>query len=236
MSVTSPVRPHARVLVHACWALMAVMLLFWARPAAAQIVTNGSFEANVNVFNNVPGWTAAAGGCGAIARAGGVDSGGGLAPAATDGTRVVEFNTGFATINCTFYQDVAIPAGSTATLAYALGTRAGGPSPGSSVTLRVVPTVGVPIAAYTWNSASGSDPMVERTAVDISAFAGQTVRILLTMDHQALYFATYMDNVRVTATAAGPTPVPTLSEWAMILFGLVLAGGAALMVQRRRFV
>lgn len=28
--------------------------------------------------------------------------------------------------------------------------------------------------------------------------------------------------------------VPTLSEWAMILFGVLLAGGAALMVQRRR--
>lgn len=34
--------------------------------------------------------------------------------------------------------------------------------------------------------------------------------------------------------AAGPQPVPTLSEWAMILFGAVLAGGAALHIQRRR--
>lgn len=30
------------------------------------------------------------------------------------------------------------------------------------------------------------------------------------------------------------SPVPTLSEWAMILFGTVLAGGAALYLQRRR--
>ncbi len=29
-------------------------------------------------------------------------------------------------------------------------------------------------------------------------------------------------------------PVPTLSEWAMILMGLMLAGGAALVLQRRR--
>lgn len=34
--------------------------------------------------------------------------------------------------------------------------------------------------------------------------------------------------------APAPAPVPTLSEWAMILFGLILAGGAAVMVQRRR--
>lgn len=30
-----------------------------------------------------------------------------------------------------------------------------------------------------------------------------------------------------------PAPVPTLSEWVMILLGLILAGGAALIVQRR---
>ncbi len=34
---------------------------------------------------------------------------------------------------------------------------------------------------------------------------------------------------------SAPAPVPTLSEWAMILLGLTLAGGAALLVQRRRF-
>jgi hypothetical protein len=33
---------------------------------------------------------------------------------------------------------------------------------------------------------------------------------------------------------AGPTPVPTMSEWAMILFGAILAGGTALYLQRRR--
>lgn len=31
-----------------------------------------------------------------------------------------------------------------------------------------------------------------------------------------------------------PATIPTLSEWAMILFGLLLAGGAAVMIQRRR--
>lgn len=30
-----------------------------------------------------------------------------------------------------------------------------------------------------------------------------------------------------------PAPVPTMTEWAMILFGLILAGGAAVMIQRR---
>ena len=40
----------------------------------------------------------------------------------------------------------------------------------------------------------------------------------------------------LTAAAAGasPTPVPTMSNWAMILLGLILAGGAALYIQRRQ--
>lgn len=35
-------------------------------------------------------------------------------------------------------------------------------------------------------------------------------------------------------TSGAPAPVPTLSEWAMILLGAVLAGGAALQLHRRR--
>lgn len=41
-------------------------------------------------------------------------------------------------------------------------------------------------------------------------------------------------NALVSASPPAPTPVPTLSEWAMILLGLTLAGGAALVIQRRR--
>ncbi len=44
-------------------------------------------------------------------------------------------------------------------------------------------------------------------------------------------------NNRATATAtiaAPPTPVPTLTEWAMILLGALLAGGAVLQLERRR--
>lgn len=45
----------------------------------------------------------------------------------------------------------------------------------------------------------------------------------------------------VTATLTSivppaPAPVPTLAEWAMILFGVMLAGGAAFLIQRRRAV
>jgi len=39
---------------------------------------------------------------------------------------------------------------------------------------------------------------------------------------------------RLNLVAAPPAAVPTLSEWAMILFALALAGTAAMFVQRRR--
>jgi len=39
--------------------------------------------------------------------------------------------------------------------------------------------------------------------------------------------------VGVSGTPA-PTPVPTLSQWAMILLAVLLAGGAALRIQGRR--
>lgn len=38
----------------------------------------------------------------------------------------------------------------------------------------------------------------------------------------------------VTISSAAPAAVPTMSEWAMILMGVLLAGGAAVVVQRRR--
>ena len=53
----------------------------------------------------------------------------------------------------------------------------------------------------------------------------------------ALYSADYSASrtFRITAAPFVPTvTVPTLSEWAMILFGLGLAGSAAVIVQRRR--
>ncbi|NBB65879.1 IPTL-CTERM sorting domain-containing protein [Pseudomonas sp. ODNR1LW] len=39
-----------------------------------------------------------------------------------------------------------------------------------------------------------------------------------------------------TAATTPPSTIPTMSEWAMILFGLSLAGGAALYIQRRRMI
>lgn len=40
----------------------------------------------------------------------------------------------------------------------------------------------------------------------------------------------------ITYSLGAPAAVPTMTEWAMILFGLILAGGAAAIIQRRRML
>lgn len=44
----------------------------------------------------------------------------------------------------------------------------------------------------------------------------------------------YLDDVSVAEAGASVATIPTMSEWARILLGLTLAGGAALYIQRRR--
>lgn len=43
-----------------------------------------------------------------------------------------------------------------------------------------------------------------------------------------------LSSIEIDSCAIPPAPVPTLSEWAIILLGVALAGAAALMLQRRR--
>lgn len=48
------------------------------------------------------------------------------------------------------------------------------------------------------------------------------------------YFECGGDTYLLPGHVAPPAPIPTLSEWAMILLGVALAGGAALTIHRRR--
>lgn len=41
-------------------------------------------------------------------------------------------------------------------------------------------------------------------------------------------------DARLTFVAPAPAAVPTMSEWAMILFAIAMAGAAAIMIQKRR--
>lgn len=217
------------------WRLFPVVLagLFLAAGSAAaqtELVTNGSFESNLDSFNDVPGWTGDPGPCGYTARIGGAD----FRPAATAGAQVLELATGSSTITCTVYQDIAIPAGATGDLTYAIGVNATAAS-ASTLKFEIVPTVGPLVTVYSWMGTSPAETLAARTPVSIAPYAGQTIRLRVTHDHVSQYFNSFLDDVSVRVTvAAPPAPVPTLGEWAMILLGFVLAAGAALYLQRRR--
>lgn len=54
-------------------------------------------------------------------------------------------------------------------------------------------------------------------------------------EDNTVFLASYDPTPRdLILSRAAPTPVPTMTEWAMILFGMTLAGGAALYIQRRK--
>lgn len=67
-----------------------------------------------------------------------------------------------------------------------------------------------------------ADVVPNSTFADLDA-AGRTS----TGPYDSRFIATF-------ATVPPPAPVPTMSEWAMIILGTMLAGGAALYIQRRR--
>lgn len=79
-----------------------------------------------------------------------------------------------------------------------------------------------------WRSSS-SNPYAGGEAAYINSGANPALWTTGSWFVQAAYDWSFVANFN-----APPAPVPTLSEWAMILFGLVLAGGAVVMVQRRR--
>ena len=72
---------------------------------------------------------------------------------------------------------------------------------------------------------------VGRAGLDFSLAGSDAYRATWTFRNGVLTSGT---GPTLVAAAPAPAPVPTMSEWAMILFGLMLAGGAALYIQRRQ--
>ncbi len=204
-----------------------------ALAATANGVVNGDFQTG-----NTNGWTFSC-----PASGGAVTGGLGAADLAIDSGSTWGYlnDQGQAAVDCDLYQDIAIPASATAaslTMRYALtgsnaqdGTetrRIDVTTPAGVVLVNIQPSVNR-------NTTRAFAPLA--APVDLTAYAGQTVRIRARASNPANSGSANVigiDDVVLSVTT--PDPVPTLSEWAMILLGLTLAGGAALMVQRRRFV
>lgn len=78
-------------------------------------------------------------------------------------------------------------------------------------------------------------PAVDTPVIDISAYAGQTVRIRAVVNAQSNFTQGILDNVRVIATPlAAPASIPTLSEWSLMGLSSVMAMFGIARMRRRQ--
>jgi hypothetical protein len=243
---------------HFKWLLVASLAFSGTYASAQNLVLNPSFEtvtsgsAGGNASNAIPtNWTQTQSvgvGCafesltagqtpvnGADFTIGAVGSNQAFLP--TDGTHVLISDQGPSNTVCQIYQDVAVPPGANATLTLAAGAvfRYNG-SNNSVVNVSVTTPGGTLISSiYTRSSAAGvNDPLVDRGSVNLAAYAGQTVRIIATATVPNIDWAgLQIDNVRLLANGAASTPVPTMSEWTLILCGMLLLATGTLFLRRR---
>lgn len=200
-------------------AFAAVLSLALAPAASAQnLITNGGFEAG-----GLAPWISAGWGnsnqmrSGANAVITGCSGAPCLNPAVSSGM---------------IHQDVVTTPGTSYTLTFWYRTTGGADTP---VELQALVSNGVPTnggagtctgsCVFGTQAATAVYAQVTRTFVATSA--STRITILGRNDPGGMI----IDDVSVVAA---PAAVPTMSEWAMILLGLMLAGGAALYIQRRQ--
>jgi len=208
-----------RSLAGLCTAIVTIMI---APSAFAQdVVVNGGFE--TQPLASLASWTST----GWIGANGPARTGTGTA-----GTGCV--GAGCLTVGSSgqMYQDVVTTPGTTYTLTFWYVTSHPLDSP---FELQALLSNGVPTnggagtctgnCVFQTQTAPGTYTQVTQTYVASSA--STRITFLGRNDPQGVY----IDDVSLVPA---PAPVPTLSEWAMILFGLMLAGGAVLYIQRRQ--
>ncbi|MBB5744454.1 IPTL-CTERM sorting domain-containing protein [Brevundimonas variabilis] len=195
----------------------AALIAFPQAANAADIITNGSFNTDLT------GWTLDAGANCTYSWSSDV------VPGVTGGHAR---SSAFGPSTCGLYQTVTLPAGPGA-LTLSLGTSSSGGGPLDRSSLQIRSTANAVLTTlYTRTGDQPVDSVQTRGPYDLSAYAGQTVRVYFETVHDSGPYIQRIDNVVLDAGA--PAPIPTLSEWAMILFGTILAGGAALYIQRRQ--
>ena len=235
------------------------LLCFSAAPAAAQtdVLTNGSFESGLT------GWTTATNlGGGAVGTCGyngavapGTETLTSVAGfPATDGTQIalgsVSQTAGAGLIvSCVLYQDVAIPAGATtATFSFDIGVKnaLNNNNIDNAAVVGIYSTATVPAfgdtavvggASGKINYTQATDVTLQHNAsasINISSKAGQTVRFaIINAANQLGHENIGVDHVQFLVNTSSSTGVPTLSQWSMILLGLLL-GGTGFVVLRHR--
>jgi hypothetical protein len=95
---------------------------------------------------------------------------------------------------------------------------------------------GVLQTLYLQGSTTGSVASMDTAQFDISALAGQTIRIRAVINAEFNNTEGVLDNVRILATPLSAVSTPTLSEWSLIFLALLLAGAGSLYANRMRSV
>lgn len=215
--------------------MLTTLICAGSAAAQTQLVTNPSFEGGLT------GWTQTnSGACTFLARSSGAVQPSDPSPAApADGANYANIGPTNGGQTCYLYQDITVPSGQTTqlTFAAAAGFSSGANTVSYAAKFEVVnPTTSAVLATpYQRDGTQGSAANFANFSLSLTPYAGQTIRLRgVFINGPDCCNDAYFDNVLAVATPTGPQPVPTLSEWAMILFGLGLAGGAAVLVQRRR--
>lgn len=177
--------------------------------SAANLALNFSFEGN-----STANWTATTNGGGCIwasLASGSNTTGAGdfLVPQAVDGSDVVMSDDTGPGNTCTFYQDVAIPAATTASLTVAVGAVFKNIFNTGSVSFDVTTTGGAELVnVYARNNTQGNDPLALRPTVDLTPYAGTTVRLILTRINTGSPVGAELDDVVLSDPAADQVQLP----------------------------
>lgn len=246
-----------------CKSVFAALLLsFCGSALGVELVVNGTFESNGGVNTSIlTGWTVTdqnqAGSSGSWFAQSGTSAPAGsvLTVAAPPQGTFAAMTTQDGEGSHILSQNITIPSGAPATFSarvYVNNTATAWSTP-ASLDYTVNPNQQFRIDLMTTGSAltdmgagilqnlyktSVGDPLVSGynlITVDVSAFAGQTVRLRLAEVDNQSYISTGADVVSIqSGLAAAVTPVPTLSEYAMLLLATLLLGFGGIAARRRR--
>ncbi len=252
-----------RTMSKAIFACAALALAGHSSAATAQnLVDNGGFDANASNWNVGPSAANVGSGlCGFnVVTPLGTETQTGEQGFTTANAHAALGGASQTTIgfqSCVLYQDIAVPAGAaTVSISGDFGIRqTGAVSPGDTgIYVGLYPTGSIPgfstspalggtrLVISGTNASTSLNPATP-VVVNATSFQGTTVRLAVILWIQssssgagppAVNGAAVMGASNIQAVAAMPAPVPTLSEWALVLLGLTLAGGAAVCIQRRR--